>query len=263
MGPEGALARGVLSARGGRGCGSSGCRATPWAPRSARWHARRLRFRTETTTGRRRPRTHTRRPSSSASCARRTNPRASWGWARRARRGGAAPSRAMRREAAARHVSALDFPRTTGRVRRGAPVAGATSCGGFTRDGDGPRDGETPGDGGRRTAAESAFGRRRGRRGRRGRRERLERAGVAGATRGGASATAGPGYNSLGDAGARVVPPPRAGARAGDARRSLPDLRRNSIGDAGAAAPARLRGARRRQRRRYPVLGGPAQQRHR
>jgi len=48
------------------------------------------------------------------------------------------------------------------------------------------------------------------------------------------------GYNSLGDAGARVVAAAVASRRAPDARGAFAlDLRRNSIGDAGAAALAR------------------------
>ena len=263
MGPEGiaALARGVLSARGaprlrelrlqGNPLGAAGARALARASLALSdgddddW--------TETTETTTYPYEATvkRIPSEGEDEARRATHESlrvlGLGSAKLGAAGAAAVAWAMRRElgGALRHVSALDLSANdVGESGAALPVSGRDVVrGGFARDGpcrDGPRDGETFGDGGGRTAAESAFG------------EDDEddeddenaSNALASLARDLAAAPAlrrlDLGYNSLGDAGARVVAAAAASGRAPVTRGAFAlDLRRNSIGDVGAAALAR------------------------
>jgi hypothetical protein len=249
MGPEGiaALARGVLSAHGaprlrelrlqGNPLGAAGARALARASLALSdgddW--------TETTTY---PYEATVKLPSEARRATHGSLRVlGLGSAKLGAAGAAAVAWAMRRDGGAlRHVSALDLSANdVGESGAALPVSGRDVVrGGFTRDGDGPRDGETFGDGGRRTAAERTFG------------EDDEddeddenaSNALASLARDLAAAPAlrrlDLGYNSLGDAGARVVAAAAASGRAPVTRGAFAlDLRRNSIGDAGAAALAR------------------------
>jgi Ran GTPase-activating protein (RanGAP) involved in mRNA processing and transport len=137
---------------------------------------------------------------------------------------------------ALRHVSALDLSANdVGESGAALPVSGRDVVrGGFSHDRADVEAGTRGGDAGRRTAAEDED------------EDDDENASnaLASLARDLAAAPAlrrlDLGYNSLGDAGARVVAAAVASRRAPDARGAFAlDLRRNSIGDAGAAALAR------------------------
>lgn len=152
--------------------------------------------------------------------------------------GAAAVAWAMRQElgGALRGVSALDLSANdVGESGAALPVSGRDVVrGGFSHDRADVEAGTRGGDAGRRTAAEDED------------EDDDENASnaLASLARDLAAAPAlrrlDLGYNSLGDAGARVVAAAVASRRAPDARGAFAlDLRRNSIGDAGAAALAR------------------------
>ena len=233
MGPEGiaALARGVLSARGAPRLRELRLRGNPVGAAGARALAR--------------------ASLALADDARDDAPRETHdslrvlglGSAKLGVVGAAAVAWAMRRDGGAlRRVSALDLSANdVGESGAALPVSLSLTgrdvvCGGFPRcDGDDAEDEPSPlGDAGRRPAAdggdEDAM---------------AEKNALASLARDLAAAPAlrrlDLGYNSLGDAGARVVAAAVASRRAKAPRFGVfaLDLRRNSIGDAGAAALAR------------------------